>query len=147
MDDSTPCSMQFIHCPKKRRYSTFQQEDFAVIFCLQKFRHYLRSAPLVFYSHHQALKVAFGKSDIHGRLARCLNFIPEYEFEIRDLQGEKNVEVDYLSRSVEAAGSPSDEKYLWADQFLAINKGAGISKVSVMRHEHMEGDNKIARYE
>lgn len=75
----------------ENRYITFEQEAVAVIVSLKKIRHYLLSGPFVIYSDHQALRTTLGKTDVHGRLALWLNFMAEYEFEIRHLPGRRTL--------------------------------------------------------
>lgn len=65
----------------------------------KKFRNLLLGCPCIICRAHQALKSAFGKIDVHGRLARWLKLMAEIEFEIRHLPGNENVTTDYLSRS------------------------------------------------
>lgn len=44
-----------------RRYSSFEQESVAAIFCLMKFWPYILSGPFVSYTNYQALNASFGK--------------------------------------------------------------------------------------
>lgn len=57
------------------------------MFSLRKFRHYVISGPFVVNSDHEALRSAFKKNDIHGRLTRWLNLMDEYDLEILHMQG------------------------------------------------------------
>lgn len=55
----------------ERNYSACEREAPAVVFALSKFQVCMLSTePLCFSTDHQALKAAFLKKDIHGRLAR-----------------------------------------------------------------------------
>lgn len=49
-------------------------------------------------TNHQALRYAFKQKDIHGRLARWIDFLAQYEFKINYKQGSCNQAADYLSR-------------------------------------------------
>lgn len=83
----------------ERGYSACEKEALAVIFALRKFRVYLLSSdPFTVYSDQQALKAAFSRIDIHGRLARWLDFLAEYDFEVRFWKGSSNPAADFLSR-------------------------------------------------
>lgn len=62
----------------EKRYSASEREVLAVIFALRKFRLYLLSAePFTLMTDQQALKSAFHRKDIHGRLACWLDFLAE----------------------------------------------------------------------
>lgn len=67
----------------EQNYSVCEREALAVVFGLRKFRLYLLSTePFLLLTDQQALKTAFRKKDIHGRLARWLDFLAEYDFTI-----------------------------------------------------------------
>ncbi|CDF33201.1 unnamed protein product [Chondrus crispus] len=83
----------------ERKYSACEREALAVIFALKKFRVYvLSSTPFKLITDHQALSYAFRKKDIHGRLARWLDFLAEYDFTVEYRRGSANSAADYLSR-------------------------------------------------
>lgn len=73
--------------PAETNYSTFEQEEVAVVFSLKKFRYFLLNDAFVVHSGHQALRTAFAKRDVHGRIARWLNLMAEYRFEIKHIPG------------------------------------------------------------
>ena len=84
----------------ERNYAVCEHEASAVIFALKKFRVYLLGGkPFRLITDHQALQYAFKKKDVHGRLARWLDLLAEYEFEVEYLRGSENGAADYLSRS------------------------------------------------
>lgn len=75
------------------------KEALAVVFALKRFRNYLISREtLTHITDHQALCFAFKEKDIHGRLARWLEFLAEYRFEIVYRSGNSNLPADYLSK-------------------------------------------------
>ena len=83
----------------ERNYSACAREALAVIFALKKFRVYLLSSvPFKLVTGHQALSHAFRKKDIHGRLARWLYFLAEYDFTVEYRRGSANSAAHYLSR-------------------------------------------------
>lgn len=94
----------------ERNYSACEREALAVIFALKKFRMYLLSTePFKLITDHQALREAFRKEDIHGRLARWLDFLAEYEVEIAYRPGDRNKAADFLSRHSNIAPIEGDE--------------------------------------
>ena len=54
----------------EKNYNTTEKEALAMIFAVQKLRHYLLGYPFVFYVDHDALKYVINKPDLNGRLAR-----------------------------------------------------------------------------
>lgn len=83
----------------EKKYATCEREALAVIFTLKKFRVYLLSSiPFTIVTDHQALGHAFQKKDVHGRLARWLDFLAEYDFKVEYRPGKLNAPADYLSR-------------------------------------------------
>ena len=87
----------------ERKYSACEREALAVVFALRKFRVYLLSdVPFVVVTEHHALSYAFKKKDIHGRLARWMDFLAEYEFTVQYRPGTENTAADFLSRQINA---------------------------------------------
>lgn len=83
----------------EKKYSACEREALVVVFALKKFRIYLRSSKsFVVITDQQALRGAFARRDIHGRLARWLDFLADYEFEIRYRSEISNKAADFLSR-------------------------------------------------
>ena len=83
----------------EKKYSACEREALAVILALKKFRVYLLSTQkFILVTDHQALQYAFRKKDIHGRLARWMDFLAEYEFKVQYRPGNKNKAADALSR-------------------------------------------------
>ena len=67
----------------ERKYYACEREALKFIFALKKCRVYLlASRPLKLVTDHQALSYAFRKKDIHGRLARRLDFLAENYFTV-----------------------------------------------------------------
>lgn len=68
----------------ERRYSTSEREALAVVLALNMFGVYVLSdVPFVVLSDHQALHYAFRMKNIHGRLARWMELMAEYEVEVK----------------------------------------------------------------
>lgn len=83
----------------ERNYSTCEREALAVVFALIKYIVYLLSSKqFTLITDHQALRYAFQRKDVHGRLARWLDFLFEYEFRVEFCKGASKKVADYLSR-------------------------------------------------
>jgi hypothetical protein len=65
---------------------------------LDKFRSYLLGSKVIIYSDHAALKYLFSKKDAKSHLIRWILLLQEFDIEIRDKKGSKNVVADHLSR-------------------------------------------------
>lgn len=63
----------------------------------------MSSVPFKVITDHMALRSAFQKRDIHGRLALWLGFLAKYDFEIVYRAGKENGGAEYLSRIVHRA--------------------------------------------
>ena len=78
------------------RWSTIDQEAYAVYFALQQWSGYLRGQQFVVQTDHKNL-VYVAKSDV-GRVARWRLFLQEFDFVVQHLPGSTNVVADALSR-------------------------------------------------
>lgn len=67
---------------KQQRSSTFEQKALTIVLGLKESRHFLLCWLFISYSDYQALRNAFAKTNIYGRLSRWLNIMVEYGFGI-----------------------------------------------------------------
>jgi hypothetical protein len=56
----------------ERNYTTIEREDLAMIYALQKFRHYLLGSHFKFFTNHCSLKYLVNKPVQEGRICRWL---------------------------------------------------------------------------
>ncbi|KAK8918413.1 hypothetical protein KSP39_PZI022006 [Platanthera zijinensis] len=82
----------------KLNYSNYDREFYAVIRCLQHWRHYLISKEFVILSDHEALKFVNSQNKISPRHAKWISYLQEYTFIIKHLKGTLNRVADALSR-------------------------------------------------
>lgn len=79
----------------EHNYSACERELLAVVFVLRKFQVYhLSKHPFVVVMDQQALKAAIAMNDMRGRIARCLDFLAEYELEFQYRKGCDNQAAD-----------------------------------------------------
>lgn len=91
----------------EKNFSSCKREALPVIFALKKFRVYiLSSEPFEQVTDHQALQYAFRKKDVHGRLARWIDFLEDYELKIMYKSGADNRAEDFLPRHALAESAP-----------------------------------------
>ncbi|XP_027165915.1 uncharacterized protein LOC113765866 [Coffea eugenioides] len=79
-------------------YLTTEKELLAVIFALEKIRSYLLGAKVIIFSDHAALRYLLTKKEAKPRLTRWILLLQEFDLEIRDKKGAKNLVADHLSR-------------------------------------------------
>ena len=93
----------------ERNYTTTEREGLAMVYALQKFRHYLLGAQFKMFIEHSMLKYLVNKPVLGGRICRWLLLFQEYDFEIIIKPRSLNVAPDHLSR-LESGEEPIDSK-------------------------------------
>jgi hypothetical protein len=78
-------------------YTTTEKELLAVVFALDKFRSYLLGSKVIIYSNHAALCHLLAKKETNPQLIQWILLLQEFDIEIRDKMGTKNVVADHLS--------------------------------------------------
>ena len=91
----------------ERNYTTIEREGLAMVYALQKFRHYLLGAHFKMFTDHSALKYLVNKPVLGRRICRWLLLFQEYDFEIIVKPGRLNVGPDHLSR-LESGEEPTN---------------------------------------
>jgi hypothetical protein len=82
----------------KHNYNTTKRKDLAMVFSLQKFRHYLLGNKFFFYVDHMALVYLVNKSHVSRKIARWLLLLFKYDFTLVYKPGKIHLVVDVLSR-------------------------------------------------
>lgn len=96
----------------ERRYSITRKELLAVVHFIKTYRPYLYGRRFVLRTDHSALKWMMSFKEPEGQLARWLDTLSEYDFEIRHRAGRIHGNADALSRIDHDAGiwSKSERK-------------------------------------
>ncbi|GJW29342.1 reverse transcriptase domain-containing protein [Tanacetum coccineum] len=82
----------------QKNYTTTEKELLAVVFAFDKFCQYLVLSKTDVFTNHLALRYLFTKQDAKPRLIRWIQLLQEFDIEIRDKKGAKNIAADHLSR-------------------------------------------------
>jgi hypothetical protein len=79
-------------------YATTEKELLVVVFAFEKFKSYIVNSKVIVYIDDAAIKYLLSKKDAKPRLIRWILLLQEFDVEIRDKKGLKNVVADHLSR-------------------------------------------------
>jgi hypothetical protein len=84
----------------ERLYATHDLELVAIVHALKKWRHYLMGKRFELRTDHNGLKYFFDQPTLNVRQSIWLEFLSEYEFDIKHIKGKENKVVDALTRRV-----------------------------------------------
>jgi hypothetical protein len=84
----------------ERNYATHDLELEAILHALKKWRHYLMGRRFDLRIDHNGLKYLFDQPTLNARQSRWLEFLCEYDFDIKHIKGKENKVVDALNRRV-----------------------------------------------
>jgi hypothetical protein len=84
----------------ERNYATHYLELATIVHALRKWRHYLMGKRFELRTDHNVLKYLFDQPNLNARQRRWLEFLSEYDFDIRHIKGKENKVVGALSRRV-----------------------------------------------
>jgi hypothetical protein len=82
----------------EHNYNTTEREGLAMVYALQKFRHYLLGQHFKMFTDHSTLKYLVNKPVLGGRICRWLLLFQEFDFEVVVKPGRLNAGPDHLSR-------------------------------------------------
>ena len=82
----------------EENYPTHDLELGAVVFALKIWRHYLYGVTVTVFSDHKSLQHLFTQKELNMRQRRWVEFLKDYDIDLRYKEGKANVVADALSR-------------------------------------------------
>jgi hypothetical protein len=83
--------------PAELNYTVTEKEFLAVIYAINKFRHYITGYSTFVHTDHLAIKYLMNKPITNARVTRWLLLLQEFDITIVDRPGKENVVADFLS--------------------------------------------------
>ncbi|CAK1596618.1 unnamed protein product [Parnassius mnemosyne] len=149
-------------------WSVTEQEFYAVISCLKKFKTYLRGSKVIILTDHKALLFLNNMKLFNGRVTRWILYIEQFNYEVQHISGRRNIVADVLSRyppdgdliqedknnSLEIAYTESEPnielieklKSLTVYQLQDSESLAIIEKLKILNTSIIKQNNKFKRY-
>jgi hypothetical protein len=84
--------------PAELNYIVTENEFLAVIFVINKVRHYITGYEVFVHTDHSAIRYLMNKPITNGRVTRWLLLLQEFNITIIDRPSKENQVVDFLSR-------------------------------------------------
>ena len=79
-------------------YATTEKELLAIMFAFDKFRPYLIGNKVIMFTYHSVIKYSMTKKEAKPRLIPWVLLFQEFDVEIQEKKGSKNMVDDHLSR-------------------------------------------------
>jgi hypothetical protein len=95
----------------ERHYATHDLELEAIEHALRKWRHYLMGKNFELKTDHNVVKYLFDQPTLNARQSRWFEFLCEYDFDIKHINGKENKLVNALSRRVHELNATSISMY------------------------------------
>ena len=84
----------------QQKWPTIEREAYAIVYTVNKLRHYLLGSKFTVYTDHKPLKSLFTSEMKNARIQRWAIMLEEYGCQVEYKQGKSNVPADMLSRMV-----------------------------------------------
>eukprot|EP00253_Pinus_taeda_P015881 PITA_15881 len=113
-ENHLPYAIYFISknmTPAELNYTVTEKEFLAVVYAINKFRHYITGYSTFVHTNHSAIKYLMNKSVTNDRVTRWLLLLQEFDITIVDRPGKENVVADFLSRLKTDNDIPVDDSF------------------------------------
>ncbi|CAM9924695.1 unnamed protein product, partial [Heterosigma akashiwo] len=104
----------------ERKHHIIELEALAIRYSLQKMKHFLHGREFTVFTDHKPLLGIWKKAALieNIRLLSSVLAVTEYQFEMKHIEGEKNVLADFGSRQIDSSQYPTAEELSGMDDFL-----------------------------
>ena len=119
--------------PNEKNYSSNKGEILAVLYFMNKFKYFLAHRRFILRVDHQALKWLKEQDPPKGMVARWLETLSNFDFEIQFRPGKKHGNADALSR-IDHAPEPDSRDEQFLDEAV-ISSMTVASSVDVAKHQ------------
>jgi hypothetical protein len=120
-EDKYPYVIYYINknmAPVELNYTVTEREFLAVVYTIDKFRHYITGYPTFIHTDHTSIKYLMNTPITNARVTRWLLLLQELDITIVDRPGKENVVVDFLSRlHINDDNSPIDDSFPYEHLF------------------------------
>ncbi|CAN6465712.1 unnamed protein product [Victoria cruziana] len=89
----------------ERNYATHDLELGAIVHALKVWRHYLYDTRFEVFTDHKSLTYLFSQKELNLRQRRWVEFLTDYDFQMRYHPGKANVVADALSRKTQISST------------------------------------------
>ena len=113
--------------PHKRNYPTHDLELVDVVFALKIWRHHLCGVKFEVFSDHKSLKYLFDQTELNMRQRRWMEFLKDYEFELKYHPRKANVVANTLSRKYLSIAWMMIKEIELIESFKDLNLGIFIT--------------------
>jgi hypothetical protein len=97
--------------PAELNYTVTEKEFLAVIYAINKFRHYIISYSTLVHTDHSTIKYLMNKPITNARFTRLLLLLQAFDITIVDRPGKENVVADFLSRLTHDDDTPVNDSF------------------------------------
>ncbi|CAN6445433.1 unnamed protein product [Victoria cruziana] len=87
--------------PHEKNYATHDLELGAIVHALKVWRHYLYGVQFEVFTDHKSLTYLFSQKELNLRQRRWIEFLTDYDFQMKYHPGKANVVADALSRKTQ----------------------------------------------
>jgi hypothetical protein len=118
-ENHLPYAIYFIRknmTPAELNYTVTEKEFLAIIYAINKFRHYITGYSTLVHTDHSTIKYLMNKPITNARVTRWLLLLQEFDITIVDRPGKENVITDFLSQLKPDDDTPVDDSF--PDEYL-----------------------------
>jgi hypothetical protein len=123
-ENHLPYAIYFISknmTPAELNYTVTENEFLAVIYAINKFRHYITGYSTLVHTDHSTIKYLMNKPITNARVTKWLLLLQEFDITIINRPGKENVVADFLSWLTPHDDTPVDDSF--PDEYLfAVSK-------------------------